>query len=30
MWMRELSSPVLTRLFGIVLLLIGTRMLWKP
>ena len=29
-WMRELSSPVLTRMFGIVLLIIGTRMLWKP
>jgi uncharacterized membrane protein YfcA len=29
-WMRELSSPTLTRLFGIVLLIIGSRMLWKP
>ena len=28
--MRELSSPTLARLFGIVLLLIGGRMLWKP
>ena len=29
-WMRELSSQTLTRLFGIVLLVIGGRMLWKP
>ena len=29
-WMRELSSQSLTRLFGVVLLIIGGRMLWKP
>lgn len=28
-WMREMHNQTLTRLFGIVLLVFGTRMLWK-
>lgn len=28
-WMRDLSNHTLTRLFGVVLLVFGTRMLWK-
>jgi len=27
--MRSMSNPALTRLFGIVLLVFGVRMLWK-
>lgn len=29
-WMRELSNPTLTRLFGVVLVAFGVKMLWKP
>ena len=28
-WMRDMSNQTLTRMFGIVLLIFGTRMLWK-
>ena len=29
-WMRELSSQSLTRIFGVILLIMGGQMLWKP
>jgi uncharacterized membrane protein YfcA len=28
-WMKQLSSPVLTRIFAVVMILVGLRMLWK-
>jgi uncharacterized protein len=28
-WMKQLSSPVLTKIFAVVMILLGLRMLWK-
>jgi hypothetical protein len=28
-WMKQLSSPTLTRIFAVVLILVGLKMLWK-
>jgi uncharacterized membrane protein YfcA len=28
-WMKQLSSPALTRIFAVVMILVGLRMLWK-
>jgi len=28
-WMKQLSSPVLTKIFAVVMILVGLRMLWK-
>ena len=29
-WMRQLSNPTLTRIFGVALIAFGLKMLWKP
>ena len=29
-WMRKLSDPTLTRVFGVLLIAFGVKMLWKP
>lgn len=29
-WMRKLSDPTLTRIFGVLLITFGVKMLWKP
>ena len=29
-WMRSLSNPTLTRTFGVLLVVFGVKMLWKP
>jgi uncharacterized membrane protein YfcA len=28
-WMKQLSSPMLTKIFAVLLILVGLRMLWK-
>ena len=28
-WMKQLSSPVLTKIFAVVMIIVGLRMLWR-
>jgi uncharacterized membrane protein YfcA len=28
-WMKQLSSPMLTKIFAVLMILVGLRMLWK-
>jgi uncharacterized membrane protein YfcA len=28
-WMKQLSSPLLTKIFAVVMIAVGLRMLWK-